>query len=272
MSLYKRFKSDIQKAYNFLTHEQEILYFAASLSFYTIFAIIPLTLVILSVISTFSSFQLQINSLKSIILSYIIPANTQTFINILDTFMRNAQAMGLMGLFYAMVTSFLFFRNYEFITTRMFNTKPRKWLDSLILYWLMVTFFPIMIVGIFYLNTAITHFLASKFQILILGNFFSLVFVCIFFLILFRISANQELNTKILVISSCICASIWYLFKIMFVSYISYNKTYPTLYGSISVLLISMIWIYFSWIILLFGMRVCKGISIIVEESKNITS
>lgn len=264
------FKKKLKLTYNFLTHEQEILYFAASLSFYTIFAIIPLCLIIISVISSLPGFQLQIQQLKDLILSYIVPTNTETFMQIFNTFLINTHKMGIVGLIYVIMTSLLFFRNYEFITSRMFNSKPRKFIDSLMVYWVMMTFFPIAIAALFYFNAKVTPILQNTFQFFLLGEIFPWMVVCMLFLVLFKISANKTLQNKILILSSIVCASIWYAFKTLFFFYINYNKTYPSLYGSISMLLILMLWIYLSWIILLFGMRVCKGISLMIRQKNTV--
>lgn len=260
-------KRNLKNAYDFLTHEQEILYFAASLSFYTIFAIIPLCLIIVSIASLFPSFQIHIQQLKDLILSNIVPTNTETFTKIFDTFLINTRKMGIVGMIYIFITSLLFFRNYDFITSRMFNSKPRNFMDSLMIYWVMITFFPIVLMALFYFNIKITPILQNTFQFFLFGKIFPWMVICVLFLLLFKISANKALNNKILIISSITCASIWYVFKVIFFYYIGYNKTYPSLYGSISMLPILMLWIYLSWTILLFGMRVCKGISLIIKNN-----
>ncbi len=269
--LTQKCKKHLIVIYNFLTHEQEILYFAASLSFYTVFAIIPFLLIVLSIISNLPSFQNKIIDLKNLILSNIIPTNTDLLTQMLDSFMRNTPKMGIMGFFYIIITSLLFFRNYEFITSRMFNSKPRKFLDSLMMYWVMITFFPVMLSLMFYLSSEIKSLLFLHHKGFLFIDILPWLIACVIFFSLFLISANKTLNKKILIISSFSCASIWYLFKWGFFYYISYNKTYPSLYGSISVLLIFMLWIYMSWAILLFGMRVCEGISIVAESKKDTT-
>lgn len=264
-------KRELATIYNFLTHEQEIFYFSASLSFYTIFAILPFLLIVLSIISNLPSFQNKIADLKNLIISNIIPTNTEMIAQMLDSLMRNPSQMGIVGFIYIIVTSLLFFRNYEFITSRMFNSKPRGILDSLKVYWVMITFFPVMLALMFYLSNEIKDLLFVRKQAFFFTWLLSWLLACVSFLALFLISANKTLNKKILLISSFSCASIWYFLKWGFFYYISYNTTYPSLYGSISVLLTFMLWVYISWAVLLFGMRVCEGISIVAETKKDAT-
>ncbi|RUM45870.1 MAG: hypothetical protein DSY46_01585 [Hydrogenimonas sp.] len=45
--------------------------------------------------------------------------------------------------------------------------------------------------------------------------------------------------------------------KNIFIYYTVHNKTYTTIYGSFSTLLFFMLWIYISWIIFLYGQKLC---------------
>ena len=47
-----------------------------------------------------------------------------------------------------------------------------------------------------------------------------------------------------------------------------YNQTYSTLYGSMATLLFTFLWIYVSWIIFLYGVKLCHKLNI-KELNKN---
>ncbi|WP_257842603.1 YihY family inner membrane protein [Helicobacter sp. 13S00477-4] len=258
-SFSKKILKKIQEIYNFLTHEQEMFYYAASLSFYTIFALIPLILIAFSIMLNFPDFKIRLEGIKILMLSSILPTHTDIIASFLNTFMENSSKLGSMGFIYIIFTSLMFFRNYEYITSKMFNSKPRKFFDSLIVYWAMMTLFPIAFFLSIYFSGEVQGILKNKVNEVLLPDILLWLGTCILFLILFRVSANKFLNKKALLFTSFSSASIWYLFKWGFVYYVSYNKTYPTLYGSVSVLLIMMLWIYISWLVLLFGMRTCEA-------------
>ncbi len=255
-----KIKKDISIAYRFLTYRQEMFYYASSLSFYTIFALIPMLFITCSVLLAFSHFQDKITNIQHLIISNILPANAEVVINFMNTFLANGSKMGVVGVVSVFITSLLFFRNYEFITSKMFDSKPRKFFDSLIMYWTMITLFPLGSAVIFYFSATAQGFLGLPQQFLYSSDIFTWLATCILFLILFRISANKPLHKKTLVVSSFLSGSVWFLLKSLFVYYISYNKTYTTLYGSVSIVLFLMVWIYISWLVLLFGMRSCQGI------------
>ncbi|MGP1580962.1 MAG: YhjD/YihY/BrkB family envelope integrity protein, partial [Wolinella sp.] len=79
--------------------------------------------------------------------------------------------------------------------------------------------------------------------------------------VLFKISANKPLSLKSSLISSILTAIAWLISKWGFVFYVFHNKAYMTLYGSFSILLFFLLWVYLSWAILLYGMRLCEAIN-----------
>lgn len=62
-------------------------------------------------------------------------------------------------------------------------------------------------------------------------------------------------------ISSFLTLSVLSITKNLFVYYIVYNKTYSTIYGSLSTFLFSFLWIYISWIIYLYGVKFCHRLN-----------
>ncbi|WP_299326189.1 YihY family inner membrane protein [uncultured Helicobacter sp.] len=247
-------------AYRFLTYRQEMFYYASSLSFYTIFALIPMLFITFSVLLAFSSFQDKVIDVERLILSNILPTNAEVVMNFMNTFLANGNKMGMVGVISVFITSLLFFRNYEFITSKMFNSKPRKFFDSLMMYWTMITLFPLASVAMFYFSLYAQDILNAHSKSLLWSHIFSWCATCVLFLVLFRISANKPLHKKTLLISSCVSGSIWFMMKNLFVYYVTLNTTYSTLYGSVSIVLFLMVWIYVSWLVMLFGMRACQGI------------
>lgn len=259
-NLFAKLRHTCALWYRFLTYRQEMFYYASSLSFYTIFALIPMLFITFSVLPVFSHFQDKIVDVERLILSNILPTNAEVVMNFMNTFLENGSKMGIVGVISAFITSLLFFRNYEFITSKMFNSKPRKFFDSLMMYWTMITLFPFASVAVFYLSLSAQQLLDMHSKSLMYSQIFSWLATCVLFLVLFRISANKPLHKKTLLVSSFVSGSIWFAMKNLFVYYVTLNTTYSTLYGSVSIVLFLMIWIYVSWLVMLFGMRACQGI------------
>ncbi len=242
----------------------DLLYFAASLSFYTIFALLPMLLIVFSLVAALPEFKEYLESFKNLVITNFLPTYSDVFLEYMDSFLANSTKLGGMGLFYAFVTSILFFKNYQFIAGKIFHTKPRGFWDSLAVYWTCMTLFPVGILFSIYLSAkayAYLDILGYKDFMLWLFRITPYLVTWAIFFVLFKISANVYISTKNTLLSSLFTALLWSLCKWGCVYYVFYNKAYLTLYGSFSILLFLFIWVYLSWAILLFGMSLSRGIN-----------
>lgn len=242
--------------------DSEVNYYAASLSFYTIFAILPLLLVTLSVVTSLPSFSEYYDRLKEMIFTAIIPTQTEVVSQYMDKFIDNSLKLGAMGLSYVVVTSVLFFKNYEYIISKIFGTKPRNFWESISVYWTMVTLIPVgIVISIYisgYVQLAIDERLSGSINIV---KFLPYVLNWALFFVIYRISANVKITTKSALFSAFVAALLWSILKNMFVYYVLYNKAYASIYGSFSIMLFVMLWIYLSWVIVLYGFKLCAKLN-----------
>lgn len=247
--------------------DSEVNYYAASLSFYTLFAIIPLLLITLSVVTSLPSFGEYYDRLKSMILNTIMPTQTELISKYLDTFINNSFKLGVMGLSYIMLTSILFFKNYEYIISKIFRTKPRGFWESISIYWTMITLIPVGIILSIYLSSYIQVEIDKRLDGSI--DFLKIVPYIInwaLFFAVYKISADKKISNISAIISALSASLLWSLLKNAFVYYVFYNKAYTSIYGSFSIILFLMLWIYLSWIILLYGFKLCAKLNM---ENKN---
>ena len=239
--------------------DKELSFYAASLSFYTIFAIVPLLLIIFSIFINLPNFQSHIEKFRDLILSNILPTHTEVISQYLDTFMQNSSSLGMMGLGYVLIASVMFFRNYEYIAAKMFNSTPRKFFDSLLMYWTMITLFPVALAFSIYFSGEVQKTLKGTANLNLLFDLIPYILTWAIFFLLFKLSANKPLKLLSLLSASMLTTIIWLLTKWGFVYYVFYNQTYKSVYGSISIFLFLMLWIYISWFVILYGMRFCEG-------------
>ncbi len=248
---------------------------ASSLSFYTIFSIVPIILIILSLLASNPMFSDYYKNIEHFILSNILPTNQDTIQTYINSFVANSKNMGITGGIYIFVTSILFFKNFETIMKNIFNSNKREFFNKVTVYWTTMTLFPILFSFSIYLSLKIQHILnSSKYtqniDILALVPFFTIFAM---FWLAYNLGANKELKTKALIISSFIGAGVFSIAKSLFVYYVLYNKTYDSLYGSFSIILFAFVWIYFSWIIFLSGAYLCEFLNnYFKEKDENDTS
>ncbi|WP_345973068.1 YihY family inner membrane protein [Sulfurimonas diazotrophicus] len=255
---WKRFRRHARYYWNQLL-DSELTYYASSLSFYTIFTVIPLLMIILSIAVTMPSFQEYYADLKTFLIENLLPVQSEQISQYIDEFLSNAVKLSVVGSVMIVVASMLFFENYEYIVNKVFHTKRRSIWQSVTTYWTLVTLSPIAFGLSIYLSTRAAAVLgeygATAWFNLV--SIFPYIIVWMLFFIIYKISPNTNVDTKAAFITSFIIAAVWTLAKNGFVYYIFYNKTYSTVYGSFSIVLFTFIWIYTSWIIFVYGLKLC---------------
>lgn len=255
---WKRIKRHLRYYFEQLL-DPSLTYHASSLSFYTIFTIVPLMMIILSIAVTMPSFEEHYQALKAFLIDNLLPVHSDLVSQYIDEFLSNAVRLSLMGSIMIIVASILFFENYEYIVNKIFHTKKRTLWQSITTYWTLLTFTPLAFGLSVYLSTKAALMLddygvSSWLNIMALFPYF---IVWMLFFVIYKISPNTNVNTRAAFITSFIIAAVWTVAKNGFVYYAFYNKTYTTIYGSFSIVLFTFVWIYTSWIIFVYGLKLC---------------
>jgi len=239
--------------------DDKLSYYSASLSFYTLFSIVPLLVIVLSILTHLPVFDDIYKNIQDILFKNLMPTNSHEILTYINSFVANSTKLGVVGVIYVLFASMMFFKNYDYIVNDIFECERRSFWASVSVYWTLVTLTPIMLVLSFYLSTQIQTLLehnrlTAGIEVVTILPF--IIIWAIFFLI-YKISANTTVSNLAGIISSFIASLVWYLAKIGFIFYVLHNKTYLSIYGSLSILLFFFLWIYISWAIFLYGMRFC---------------
>jgi len=243
-------------------------YYASSLSWNTIFSIIPLLVIFLYIFTTLPIFSEVYDKVQQLLFANLMPTQSEVIMNSINTFIANSGKMGMVGAFYVVFAAIMFFKNYDYIVNDIFELEPRGIVKSIKTYLFLITVIPAMIGASFYLTNIIQGYLnqSSITSVIHIYYFLPYLIVWMAFYITYQLSAKISISKRAAITSSFIASLIWYLSKSAFVFYVVHNKTYTSVYGSISTVLFFLLWIYISWAIFLHGLRFCyllhKGIKI----------
>jgi membrane protein len=235
--------------------DRDITVYASSLSFYTIFTVVPLLIISLSLIANVPVFNDQYAKIQIFIFDNIMPVQTVAIAEYIESFSKNSVKLGVIGFTTMIVSSLLFFQNFEYIVGKIFKTANRGVWDSITTYWTLITLTPILLIT----SMSLKAYLQSHVSGLALHAFSLFPFLLLWgiFFLIYKIAVNANVSPKSAAISSFVVATVWGLAKNSFVQYVFYNKTYATMYGSFSALIFFFLWIYVSWIIVIYGMKLC---------------
>lgn len=260
-TILQEIKKDVQRLPEFVATirplNDDLTYYAASLSFYTLFAIIPMFWILFSVFSQMPVFAEYYEQMKTVMMGFVVPGQSQQIISHLDTFLENSSHMGWVGLIYIVFTSVLFFSNYSDIINRIFVVPNRKLSHS------MLGFIAVMVIAPFVLGASL--FISSQLPIYLevfskltwFNTLLSYSLLCLLFYSIYKFSPNTHVDTIPALFSAVVVAALWQLAKNSFVYYVVINQAYTSIYGSFSLLLFTMLWIYLSWVLCLYGFKLC---------------
>lgn len=89
-----------------------------------------------------------------------------------------------------------------------------------------------------------------------LKNIISLGVLAFFFVILYRFVPNHKVPLDSLVTGAVFAAVGWFLFSTFFSIYIDVSKGFADMYGSLTTVILMMLWLYFCMYILLIGAEI----------------
>ncbi len=250
VSLTKKIINSIDSFFN-----DDTTYYAASLSFFTIFSILPIIALIIAIISNFPEFNSYMETFTTYILDLLNPTHSQDIVNTLKDYISNSSKLGYLGIVYMLFVFIMFFKDYEYIVNKIHKTKRKSLYGSFLFY----SIYLILLAIIYAAFSIAIAFYDNN----ILNIILSYVFSWIIFFSLFKLSVNRQIDNKAAIISSLVTLVTLSVTKNLFVYYVIYNKTYTTIYGSLATLLFTFFWIYISWIIYLYGIKMCHKLNIL---------
>ncbi|HIP46920.1 MAG TPA: YihY family inner membrane protein [Campylobacterales bacterium] len=237
--------------------DHNLLHYASSLSFHTILALIPIMILSFFIFTQLAIFDATLENVKTFIFSSIMPVRHEMISGYIDTFMQNTEQLGVIGIVFVLYVSVMFFDDFEYVINKIFKVQPRTFWHSIAIY----LFFTIMMPS----GLGISIFLSIQANILLHSYYYtsginflalsSYLIAWFLFLILYLIAPNTKVKFKNAFIASFATSIVWFSSKSLFFYYVTYNKTYTSIYGSFSTIMFFAIWIYLSWILFLFGVK-----------------
>ena len=191
--------------------DDRIGHYASSLSWSTLFSIIPLLVILLWIFTTLPLFDSVYQNIETFIFSNLLPADSKEIMNYISTFMENSHKLGYVGIFYVVFAAILFLKNYDFIVNDIFNTPSRSIIEAIKTYLLLIVIVPVLMGTSFYLSSFIQEYLDmnSITSSIHLYYFLPYLMIWMVFYILYQNSANTTITKSSATISSFISSMLY---------------------------------------------------------------
>jgi membrane protein len=241
---------------------------AASLTFTTLLALVPMITIALTVFSAFPGFVDFSAQIKIFLLNNLMPDNAGIIITqYMQQFADSAARLTAVGIVILAVTAMMMLLTID----KAFNviwkvTRPRPLVKRLVAYWAVLTLAPLLIGA----SLSLTSWLiglslghakyVSPFGVVIL-KVLPVLFATMAFALLFRVVPNRHVPKLHALTGAFVAAVVFEAMSRIFGYYISHFPTYKLVYGAFASVPIFLMWIYLSWLTILFGAVIAASFS-----------
>ncbi|CAM4062298.1 YihY family inner membrane protein [Bordetella tumulicola] len=250
--------------------EERLLQVASSLTFTTVLGLVPMLAVVLSLFTAFPVFQDFRLALENFLTTSLMPpAVSDNIMNYLNQFARQATRLTAIGGGFLVVTSILLLMTIDKTFNDIWHvTRQRPLPQRALVYWAVVTLGPV-VAGA---SLWATSFLARESMGLVRDvpeimslaiSFLPLVLTGLGFAALFVVVPNRHVYWRDAMVGGFGTAIVLELMKAAFAYYLTTFPTYTVIYGAFATLPIFLLWIYLSWLAVLFGATVAASVPLI---------
>ncbi len=251
---------------------------AKSLTYMSLFAVIPLLTVLVTILSAFPAFQVFGSQVQSMILDRLLPSSSSELENYFTGFSEQARNLTWVGAMMLLVTSFLMLLNIESSFNRIWEVREsRKGLNSFLLYWSVMSLGPILLGLGFAISSYITSLnLFDSFLDIsdffgttsILLGMFPLILTTGAFTLLYIAVPNCGVRFHHGVIGGLVVALSFLIVRKVFTWFISL-ASYQLVYGTFAAVPIFLLWVYICWVVILLGANLVRSLPAYSTEYKN---
>jgi len=239
---------------------------AASLSYTTLLSLVPLAAISLAILSGFKFSQ---ETVQNLLIQYLLPTASfqEVIMENIQKFARNTAALSIIGGLFLAITAVALLNTVEGSFNSIWRvTERRNLLSKFTAFWSIITFSPILMGASIVLSSK----LSSKFYHGgLVGNLlkhelirsaihyilpFLLIFIIVF--IAYRVLPNTKVKASPAIIGAIMATALFSYARWGFGIYVTQYAHFNKIYGILGTLPAFLIWIYISWVIVLFGAEV----------------
>lgn len=232
---------------------------AASLSYTSLLALVPLIAIGFTVMSAFPVFDNMQEGLGDLVLSYVAPHAGEDVRAYINTFVGNTNRLTALGVVGLAVTAIMLLATIESAFNYIWRVvQPRRLVQRLLAYWAVLTFGPLFLGGAFSLTAYL--FAAARWAGLApesgigpLARLAPFAMTAFAFSLVYIVLPNCRVRWRHAVAGGIVAALLFEALKAAFGLYVATFPVYRTIYGALSSLPLFLIWMYLTWGVVLLG-------------------
>jgi membrane protein len=242
---------------------------AASLSYTSLLAIVPLSAIGFALLAAFPGFEGFREQLETFVFSNLLPSSVNTVKGHLDSFVGNVGGLTGLGVIGLGVTAMLLLATIETVMNVIFRVRNRRAVMSRVLmYWAVLSLGPVLMGASLSLSTyifALTKWtgmdaFSGPFGVLL--RFSPMLISFLAFTLFYVAIPNRPVRLLHALAGSIVAGLLFAALKKGFGFYVGISPVYQTLYGAMAAIPVFLVWMYLSWTVVLVGAEVAASMSL----------
>lgn len=246
--------------------EERVPQAAASMTFTTLLALVPVLTVMVAVASIFPVFDRWSDSFVSFVNQTIVPQGADMVFDYIDAFRDQANRLTAIGSVMLVVTSLMLIRTIDNAFNRIWRVNTqRPWMMQFLVYWALLTFGPLSLgVGIsFMVGSVQDSVLSSGAQQWAdaLKTAARLAFMTLLLWGLYRFVPNRFVPARQAFVGALITAFCLETARFLFTWYMGNFDGYRSIYGAFAAVPFFLLWLNLLWTLVLGGAVLTSSLS-----------
>ncbi|EPH7922285.1 YihY family inner membrane protein [Neisseria gonorrhoeae] len=246
--------------------EERVPQAAASMTFTTLLALVPVLTVMVAVASIFPVFDRWSDSFVSFVNQTIVPQGADMVFDYIDAFRDQANRLTAIGSVMLVVTSLMLIRTIDNAFNRIWRVNTqRPWMMQFLVYWALLTFGPLSLgVGIsFIVGSVQDSVLSSGAQQWAdaLKTAARLAFMTLLLWGLYRFVPNRFVPARQAFVGALITAFCLETARFLFTWYMGNFDGYRSIYGAFAAVPFFLLWLNLLWTLVLGGAVLTSSLS-----------
>ncbi|MFV2072393.1 MAG: YihY family inner membrane protein [Thermoanaerobaculales bacterium] len=244
-------------------HRDTVIIRASGLAYSSLLAAVPLVVVGFAMFSAFGAFDDIKMKVQDLLFSQFLPTSQDEIVTYLNQFADGANKLGLLGFLFFIFAAILLLDNIESNFNNIWHVTTRRRFIAKI-----TSYTSVLVFGVLFLGASLTIsarikamlFTGALIDPTTLGRlgtwFFPLLFTFLAFLLMYLVIPFTRVQWRSATVGALVGSVFWELGKNIFANSVGQSVRYSTIYGSLAVVPIFLVWLYITWIIVLLGLEV----------------
>ena len=236
---------------------------AAVLAYMTILNLVPvlaLAMAVFALVTPRGDIEARVRAFLS---AHLLPGSMEAATEYLLQFTQRLSTVSILGGLAFLATAVYLFHVIERTFNEIWQVRARRsFPEKFMTYWGLITLTPVIIfLSIYLTNRApaipwLERLVTVQVAKWALASFFPLFLNWIAFYLLYDLLPHTRVRVTAALRGAVVAGTIWEAAKIGFDVYIGRFASYGTLYGPLAIVPVFLVWLYLTWVVVLFGAEV----------------